>query len=214
MKAGLSEKIVSKQFTEKEKKKVDGVVRAAAMLFDRNGYIETSLKDISAAAGLSKGGIYHYFSSKHEILFYIFDTYLDDLLGNVKEEVTNISDPEEKIRYLVKRHLRLYSSRVSEGRALLNHARVLPPEQLKQITRKQKEYANILTDILSQMTKKKGDAKKLTAVSYFIFGMYNSIMYWHDPRGPISLEEIGDICFKLLMDGWKTLSASEVIRTR
>ncbi|MCB2099602.1 MAG: TetR/AcrR family transcriptional regulator [Rhodobacterales bacterium] len=188
------------------------VVKAAANLFDRNGYIETSLKDISAEAGLSKGGIYHYFSSKHEILFYIVDNYMNVLLGNVEEELKKISDPEAKIKYLMNRHLKHFNCQVPEGRALLNHARILPPSEFRYIVGKQKRYANILTDILCQMTGNDGEKRKLKAISYFIFGMYNSIMYWHDPKGPIPLKELSEICFNLFMDGWKSMSSSGIFK--
>lgn len=202
---------ISKKFSEKERRKVDVIVRAAATLFDRNGYIETSLRDISTEAGLSKGGIYHYFSSKHEILFYVLDGYVDLLLDGIEDELTNIDSPADKIKYLVNRHLELYIEHVPEVRALLNHARALPPREFRHITTKQKRYAKILSDILGQMTSGKTDPVKLTAVSYFIFGMYNSIMHWHDPDGPITLSEISEICYRLLMDGWHSLTDSELM---
>lgn len=201
----------SKKFSEKELRKVAVVVRAAAKLFDQNGYIETSLKDISIEAGLSKGGIYHYFSSKNDILYYILDNYMDLLLGKVEEEIGKIHDPEEKIRYLMDRHLKHYNSQVPEARALLYHARVLPPEELHCVVQKQKKYANILTGILAQMAGKNSDINKLKAASYFIFGMYNSIMHWYDPDGPIPLDDISEICYNLFMDGWKSFSRSHLL---
>lgn len=201
----------SKKFSEKELKKVAVVVRAAAKLFDRNGYIETSLKDISTEAGLSKGGIYHYFSSKNDILYYIVDNYMDLLLGNVEEEIRQIPDPEQKIRYLMDRHLRHYNSQVPEARALLYHSRALPPEELRCVVQKQKKYADILTGILTQMAGENSDINKLKAASYFIFGMYNSIMHWHDPDGPISLDDISELCYNLFMDGWKSFSTSPML---
>ena len=48
-----------KQLTQKELGKMTSIAKAAAKLFHENGYLETSMDDISIAAKLSKGGIYH-----------------------------------------------------------------------------------------------------------------------------------------------------------
>jgi TetR/AcrR family transcriptional repressor of nem operon len=42
---------------------------AAASFFNKKGCLETNVDDIAAAAKVSKGELYHYFSSKDEILF-------------------------------------------------------------------------------------------------------------------------------------------------
>ncbi len=41
----------------------------AAKLFNTKGYLQTTMDDLTAAARFSKGGIYHYFSSKDEIWY-------------------------------------------------------------------------------------------------------------------------------------------------
>src|SRR5271157_3870595 len=44
------------------------ILRAAARLFQQQGYDATSMNDVAAALKLSKGGLYHHFQSKDEIL--------------------------------------------------------------------------------------------------------------------------------------------------
>ena len=53
------------------------IAKAAAELFNQQGYIETSIADIAAAAEMSRGGIFHYFPSKNEILYFITSNYMD-----------------------------------------------------------------------------------------------------------------------------------------
>ena len=48
------------------------IAKIAADFFSKRGYAETSMEDIAAAAKLSKGGIYHYFPSKTEVLYFIW----------------------------------------------------------------------------------------------------------------------------------------------
>jgi hypothetical protein len=42
---------------------------------------------------------------------------------------------------------------------------------------------------------------KLKAISYTLFGMSNSIMYWYDPKGPVTLEELSQIVYDIFMKG-------------
>ncbi|SHJ69573.1 TetR/AcrR family transcriptional regulator [Propionispora hippei] len=55
----------------------DNIIHVALRLFLQRGYKYVSLVDVAAEAGITKGGIYHYFSSKEDLLYtavhYLFD---------------------------------------------------------------------------------------------------------------------------------------------
>ena len=53
------------------------ILRTAARLFQQQGYDATSMNDVAAALKLSKGGLYHHFQSKDEILFHIMSHAMD-----------------------------------------------------------------------------------------------------------------------------------------
>jgi AcrR family transcriptional regulator len=175
--------------------------KAAAKLFDEKGYLETSLKDISTAAKLSKGGIYHYFSNKHEILYFILDNYMGLLLGGLEEELRRMADNSSKIQFIMFRHLKLYNRKVPEAKALLIEAHNLPSKYFKAIAEKEKKYAQILIDVLSDFFNGRMERDKLKAISFTLFGMFNSIMYWYNPRGPITLEELSKIVYDIFLKG-------------
>ena len=71
----------------------------AWQLFHEKGYSETTIDDIIAASGTSKGSFYHYYSSKDELL-----SSLSELFDAKYEEVIQTLDPEmnsyEKLLYL------------------------------------------------------------------------------------------------------------------
>jgi AcrR family transcriptional regulator len=177
------------------------VGREAAKMFDKKGYLETSLKDISEAAKLSKGGIYHYFSNKHEILYFILDNYTNLLLEGLEEDLKEIADDAAKIHFIMFRHLYTYSTKSPEAKATLIYARNLPSKYFEIIAGKQKKYAQMLTNVLSDFFKGGVQQDKLKALSFSVFGMCNSIMYWYDPKGHITLEEVSGICYDIFMKG-------------
>ena len=75
------------------------ITKVAWQLFHEKGYSETTIDDIIAASGTSKGSFYHYYSSKDELL-----SSLSELFDAKYEEVIQTLDPEmnsyEKLLYL------------------------------------------------------------------------------------------------------------------
>lgn len=59
---------------EKSERSRAQILEAALDLFSRQGYRGTSIRDISTAAGVSTGSVYHHFKDKEEL----FDTLLSD----------------------------------------------------------------------------------------------------------------------------------------
>ncbi|WP_457742472.1 TetR/AcrR family transcriptional regulator [Thermococcus sp.] len=59
------------------------ILKAALELFSEKSYHEVSMGEIAKKAGLSKGGLFHYFPSKYdlarEVLFRLLDGWIDEL---------------------------------------------------------------------------------------------------------------------------------------
>ncbi|MFT9496729.1 TetR/AcrR family transcriptional regulator [Anaerosolibacter sp.] len=69
---------------KKNTSKKNELVEIAEKLFIEKGYEETSVEDILKASGLSKGGFYHYFKSKEEVLVESINTLADGLLKDIE----------------------------------------------------------------------------------------------------------------------------------
>lgn len=198
-----------KTLSPKERARIDTVVTTAARLFDKAGYHETSLKDISEAADLSKGAVYYYFSSKHEILLYILNDYMDQLLNGLEQELDSLPDSLAKLKHMLSRHMLTFSSHDASARILLKYTNNLPATDLAVIVRKQKQYAKVLAEILEDNAGGHLSKKQIKASSYIVFGMYNSIINWHRPDGPMPLSELTDFCCELFLNGWKSFTAEK-----
>ncbi|MDF2615106.1 MAG: hypothetical protein K0S71_2892 [Clostridia bacterium] len=79
----------------------------AEKLFIEKGYEETSIEDILKASGLSKGGFYHYFKSKEEVL----SESISNLMENSLKELESIID-NDSMNALEK--LKLFMEKKSE----------------------------------------------------------------------------------------------------
>ena len=108
-----------KRQNSKGSKKQSVIARAASKLFNRKGYLETSMDDIAALAKVSKGSLYYYFSTKEEILFFILDTYMGQALGNLDSELEKTEEAVSRLRSFISRHVELYVNNLDEAKTLL-----------------------------------------------------------------------------------------------
>src|SRR6202047_5375155 len=83
------------------------ILRTAARLFQQQRYDATSMNDVAAALKLSKGGLYHHFQSKDEILFEIMNHAMELTQERVLAPVRSIADPVERLRALIRLHMEL-----------------------------------------------------------------------------------------------------------
>ena len=80
------------------------IVETAEKLFLKKGYQETTVDDILEATSLSKGGFYHYFNSKEEVLSESINIVMTDMLGELKPIVNNETlDALEKLKLFMKK---------------------------------------------------------------------------------------------------------------
>ncbi len=189
------------ELSKRELERMNFIAKSAAKLFNEKGYLETSMDDISNSAGLSKGGIYHYFSSKNEILFFISANFMDLLLKGLEEELEDLKDPFLKIKFVISRHIKLYSRYLSEAKTVIHEAHLLPPEYFKVIAEKERKYHQIVSNILFDFFEGKIEKDRLKAVAFILFGTCNGIYYWYHPGGTITPQELSEIIGDILCEG-------------
>ena len=63
------------------------LVESAADVFARRGFTATRVADIAAAAGVGKGTVYEYFSSKEELFFAVFE-WIDEQIRQRVDRAT------------------------------------------------------------------------------------------------------------------------------
>ena len=75
------------------------IINAALDSFGTNGYKKTSVSDIANAAGISKAMIFHYFSTKKDLYFHLFNFCVNLVMEEINNKFNNsITDFFERIR--------------------------------------------------------------------------------------------------------------------
>jgi AcrR family transcriptional regulator len=179
------------------------IAKIAAELFGTKGYLETSMDDVAAAAKITKGGVYHYFRSKTEILYFICLTYVDLDLENLEESLAGIENPTEKIKFIIFRHIKHYSTHEYGAKTLLHEAYCLPSKYYKQVKEREGQYLQIVTRVLSEYLGPRPKKDLVTALAFSLFGMMNWIYSWYDPRKSLKPEELSNLVFEIFTKGVK-----------
>lgn len=73
------------------------ILEAARSVLSRQGYAETSMKDIAAEAGVAPGLLHYYFESKEEILFQVVEGLSHEIGESHRSAVQGVADPLEAI---------------------------------------------------------------------------------------------------------------------
>ncbi len=76
------------QKSKREKKR--RIVEAAARVFARRGFSGTVMTDIAAGAGIGKGTIYEYFSSKEDLFFAVFEWFSNEMAAMAKVRISTL----------------------------------------------------------------------------------------------------------------------------
>ena len=83
------------------------IVDAAATLFRQKGFVATSLEDIAGEVGMYKGSLYHYITSKEDLLTAVVREPADQILADVRDVAAQDVPSSEKVRLLTRLLLRV-----------------------------------------------------------------------------------------------------------
>lgn len=90
---------------EPKDKRVEDIVNAAIQVFLEKGYEGASMEAIAGRAGISKGGLYHHFKSKEEILYYANNKLCEPITAFIQEANEN-PNPDEGIKSYIESYIR------------------------------------------------------------------------------------------------------------
>jgi len=169
------------------------ILRTAARLFQQQGYDATSMNDVAAALKLSKGGLYHHFQSKDEILFDLMDHAMEITQERVINPVRDIADPEERLRMLIRLHIEVVLSvRDREITVMLHENHPLSPSLRRRINTRKKDYVHFVESLIAEVQRARQSKGTISprAAAFALLGMINWIYQWYRPEGTLQEEDL------------------------
>lgn len=177
------------------------VLDHAAREFATRGFHATTLQDLVTATGLTSGGLYHYFSSKDELLVMICDELMEPLLAHVHKLVASEDLSEyQKLQEIVRawmRHIeshRYYVLVFQQERHVLERG-----PQWRRVRRQRKDFEELLAGALERAQQEGGvHVGDIGLALRALLGMVNHTAQWFRPGGRLTADEIADGYLRLL----------------
>lgn len=187
---------------ESKRSRRDQILSAATRIFSEKTYHGTTLQDIADAVGMLKGSLYYYIDSKAKLLADIIieaaKTLNEDL---VRVENADIG-PVERLKQIVREHVKFNAIYREAGTLFLTEKNVISSLEMSELVeifaRRDRLLARTLSQAIEAGLYRQVDIR---ITSLAIVGLCNSVLFWVQPAGRFSYEEIADAFFALMHDG-------------
>lgn len=177
------------------------ILRIAGRIFREKTYDGTTLKDIADAVGMLKGSLYYYISSKEELFSDIIVEAVR-VLHRSLEAVKPEWSPVEKLRYIVRTHVRFSVEYQDTAILFITGRHIISSLRMNELAdifgRRDKLIADTLKEGIAQGV---FGPTNIRLVALAMVGMCNSVAFWYTPGGPSNHQQIADHFFKMILEG-------------
>ncbi|MFV2054138.1 TetR/AcrR family transcriptional regulator [Aliiroseovarius sp. YM-037] len=179
------------------------ILTRAARIFAEDGFDRASVSRVAQACEISKANIYHYYSSKDDILFDILGSYLSALRDRICEMDIAALPPAEQLSATVREIMLAYQGADDEHRLQASSIRYLPPAQQTVLRSYQVDLVRHVDNIIANIAPEvfDGDKNKLRATTMSIYGMLNWFYMWNHGADTKAREDYADLVSKLALGG-------------
>jgi len=174
----------------------------SANLFRDRGYHATSMQDIADAVGLQKGSLYHYISSKEDLLARIAEEALTTFNDGIEGIYQRDLSPTEKLRRALEHHVVSVAERLDLMSVYLQESRALTSKQQTEMLEQRARYENLVQKILQDGIAA-GEFREVDVkiVANALLGMCNWVYQWYRSDGRLSPQEIAAVFVDIVLKG-------------
>ncbi|MEX1279514.1 MAG: TetR/AcrR family transcriptional regulator [Acidimicrobiia bacterium] len=193
--------------TEKRLAKRRRITEEAARLFGERGYQATRMADVAAALGMQAGSLYYYVDSKEALLAAIVEERVSVAVDMLTEILVEDLDPVAKIRRGIEGHLVVFDEHADLYRIFLSERLdAIAPELAATVDRLGRRYEDLWVDLVNEAIAAGALRPDLDPwlTMKAIVGMRNSTLFWFDPAGRLTPEEVADRFADVVLGGMET----------
>jgi AcrR family transcriptional regulator len=152
--------------TESRDEKKSLILQAGIRVLSKQGVSKTSMNDIIRESGLSKGGVYHYFSGKNELLVELFNYFIDLYAFSNLSRLENNPELQQKsalqqIDILFQQHESVIDDMGKNMSLLMDlYIEAIHNKALRKVFNQQRQLIFGIVKTLIETAQKQGDIKK------------------------------------------------------
>lgn len=168
------------------------VIAAATRLFADQGFEATSVQQIVDAAGVTKGALYHYFSSKDELLTASYRQLLDLQLEHLVDFADRDLPVVERLRLISEDLVLTTLADLERATAFRNSIHLLKAPSRTEIREQRRVFRQAFEGVVAEGIAN-GELREDLSVDLVMFNFMGAIGYlpvWFTHTGPRAPEEI------------------------
>ncbi|QVQ51521.1 TetR family transcriptional regulator [Spiractinospora alimapuensis] len=171
---------------------VQELVDAAARVFERQGYAESTISDIATEAEVSKPTVYQYVSSKRWLLETIVEQVIYPLRDGIDAILTSDRTEREKLEAYLRLHTDSAVRYRTYYRVLVADEHQLSPQALRDYRSWARDVNHAAENLLHDCAKAGviRDGLDVPAIVNLVNGMLMSISRWYRPSGRLTQDEL------------------------
>jgi AcrR family transcriptional regulator len=169
------------------------LLNVARTLFAEKGFEGTSVQDVVVAAGVTKGAMYHYFSSKDDLLYEIYGRVLRMQMERLEKFVSQEGSVEERLHAAAADVVVTTIENLDSTTIFFRSLHQLSEEKQKEIRRERRRYHETFRAMVVEGQQSgvfRDDVSADLCVDFF-FGSVHHLPMWWKPRGRLSGQEVG-----------------------
>ncbi len=150
------------------------ILASAFECFSARDYHEVKIIDIAIQAGLGKGTIYEYFSSKEELFKELFKFISDTYKSQMQEVLIGDSTSENKLIALYERHLVLHEEMKNRANGIVLMQKILSLELQDDMYANRLEMMALFSGVIEEGIAKKeirSDVDRQTLLLHLLVGL-------------------------------------------
>jgi AcrR family transcriptional regulator len=184
------------------------IIDTAIEVFHEKGYRAATLEDVAKMLGLTKAALYHYVSSKEELLSIIYIQAIDSFFAHAFEIAGRDLTPPEKLRLLIHDHVeRIITDNLAMFAVFFSEENQLPDADFRKIRKEQRKYNQVFKQIIEEGIDQ-GFFRPVDPSLHVnaILGMLNWLYRWYKPgTGRQTPDEIANHFVDLIENGYLKL---------
>jgi len=195
--------------TDKNRPKTrkDRIMDAALSIFAEKGFQNSTITEVSKAAGVSEATIYEYFGTKEDLLFAIPEKISNDTFEESSKVIPYIKGVEGKIRAILLFYVQLYQSNPDYSALvllqLMSNKRFRQTPAHAAIRKSSHVLLDCIREGIADGTFKK-DSNPYLIRSMFMGTVEHLFIHWHMqgmPKRKTSIADLLDPLIEIVFDG-------------
>jgi AcrR family transcriptional regulator len=181
------------------------VLREAARLFVISGFHGTSMDDIAAALGFTKAALYHYFSSKSDILYEIYAAVCTEIGDRLERHGPDLT-PVDRLHRMMRDVLAVVAEMPNEVTVFMQEGPLLgsclPRRQAKELRAREDRFTDYVIEAVEDGIEA-GTIRALdpTLTAFAFIGMVSWAARWFRAGGRVGTNQVADLFFDISMRG-------------